>query len=316
MESSWLSLVLLAALDLALQWGLWVAAAALRTEKFFDAAGFSSMVVVVGGSTAMVRGLRVKNTWLSTTSSLEIRQWILIYRGPIPGVHFLALPRKRNIRLAGTSESPVGSRTASSAAGPDSPGDYLGPQVRLGLFLFLRILKEGHDKRFNGIRENPGTFFLYWTMQGIWVFITLLPTLLLNLEKNGKPLGFWDYLGWSIWAVGFTTEAVADQQKWHFRSNPDNADKFIQSGLWAYSRHPNYLGEILLWTGLFVSATSVLHGWQYVSVLSPLLVWFLLSHVSGVPILEKAAMKKWGKQAAFQAYLRETPMLWPVSLRL
>uniref|UniRef100_A0A8D2J128 Steroid 5-alpha reductase C-terminal domain-containing protein n=2 Tax=Varanus komodoensis TaxID=61221 RepID=A0A8D2J128_VARKO len=153
-------------------------------------------------------------------------------------------------------------------------------------------------------------------MQGIWVFITLLPTLLLNLEKNGKPLGFWDYLGWSIWAVGFTTEAVADQQKWHFRSNPDNADKFIQSGLWAYSRHPNYLGEILLWTGLFVSATSVLHGWQYVSVLSPLLVWFLLSHVSGVPILEKAAMKKWGKQAAFQAYLRETPMLWPVSLRL
>nr|XP_060620027.1 uncharacterized protein LOC132768294 [Anolis sagrei ordinatus] len=187
--------------------------------------------------------------------------------------------------------------------------------LRLGLYLFLRILKDGHDRRFHGIRDQPGIFFFYWTLQGVWVFITLLPTLLLNLEKHEKPLGFWDYLGWSTWAVGFIIEAVADQQKWHFRSNPDNTGKFIQSGLWAYSRHPNYLGEILLWTGLFVSAASVLHGWQYISIVSPLLVWYLLNYVSGIPILEKAAMKRWGKEAAFQAYLQETPVLWPIRFR-
>ncbi|KAJ7317867.1 hypothetical protein JRQ81_004029 [Phrynocephalus forsythii] len=184
--------------------------------------------------------------------------------------------------------------------------------LRLGLFLFLRILKEGHDRRFNGVRENPTIFFLYWTMQGTWVFITLLPTLILNLEKHQVPLGFLDYLGWFTWAVGFIIEAVADQQKWQFRSNPDNTGRFIQSGLWAYSRHPNYLGEILLWTGLFLSALSVLHGWQYIGIVSPLLVWFLLSYISGIPVLERAAMKRWGKEAAFQDYLQKTPVLWPV----
>uniref|UniRef100_A0A8D0HM08 Steroid 5-alpha reductase C-terminal domain-containing protein n=1 Tax=Sphenodon punctatus TaxID=8508 RepID=A0A8D0HM08_SPHPU len=183
--------------------------------------------------------------------------------------------------------------------------------LRLGLFLFLRILKEGHDRRFNHVRDSPGTFFVFWTMQGAWIILTLLPTLLLNLEKHNKPLGLWDYLGWSIWAMGFLTEAVADQQKWHFRSDPDNAGKFIQSGLWAYSRHPNYLGEILLWTGLFTSAASVLQGWQYLSAISPLLVWFLLNYVSGIPILEREAMRQWGKDAEFQAYLRNTPVLWP-----
>lgn len=89
--------------------------------------------------------------------------------------------------------------------------------------------------------------------------------------------------------------------------------RFIQEGLWAYSRHPNYLGEIWLWTGLFLSAASVLRGWQYISVASPLLVWFLLSYVSGIPLLEKAAAKRWGKEAAFQAYVQKTPVLWPIS---
>ncbi|XP_020640135.3 uncharacterized protein LOC110074375 isoform X1 [Pogona vitticeps] len=247
--------------------------------------------------------------------------------------------RKWDIHFAGTPEPQMGQHTASSAANPDNTGNHLGPQQKfvlmflaleeqshqrrkercsssaewLGLFLFLRILTEGHDRRFNGVRENPATFFLYWTMQGIWVFVTLLPTLILNLEKHEKPLGFWDYLGWSMWALGFITEAVADQQKWHYRSNPDNAGRFIQTGLWAYSRHPNYLGEILLWTGLFLSAASVLRGWQFLSIISPLLVWFLLNYVSGIPLLEKAAMKRWGKEAAFQAYLQKTPVLWPVS---
>ncbi|XP_062871820.1 uncharacterized protein si:ch211-210c8.6 [Trichomycterus rosablanca] len=183
--------------------------------------------------------------------------------------------------------------------------------LRLGIFLFLRIMKEGQDRRFNNVRDSPGVFFVYWTMQAVWVFVTLLPTLILNTEQRDKPLGPRDYIGWGIWALGFVTEAVADQQKWNFKSDPDNAGKFIRHGLWAYSRHPNYLGEILQWSGLFLSASSVMHGPQYLSVMSPLFLWFLLRHVSGVPILEKQAMKRWGTDPVFQNYIKNTPLFWP-----
>ncbi|MEQ2248278.1 hypothetical protein ILYODFUR_017590 [Ilyodon furcidens] len=183
--------------------------------------------------------------------------------------------------------------------------------LRLGTFLFLRILKDGHDRRFNNVRDSPGTFFVYWSVQAAWIFMTLLPTLMLNTERRNVPLGPRDYIGWTVWGIGFATEAIADQQKWLFKRDPDNAGKFIQSGLWAYSRHPNYFGEILQWSGLWVSATSVMQGPQYLSVVSPLFVWFLLRYVSGIPILEKQALKKWGSEPAFQDYIKNTPLLWP-----
>lgn len=175
----------------------------------------------------------------------------------------------------------------------------------------------------------------------MWVFMTLLPTLMLNGERRDVPLGTRDYLGWALWGFGFATEAIADQQKWIFKSDPNNAvsqrtsvtsdrlclvldcsrshlaflrhhqGKFIQSGLWAYSRHPNYLGEILQWSGLWLSASSVMAGPQYLSVASPLFVWFLLRYVSGIPMLEKQALKKWGSDPAFQHYIKNTPLLWP-----
>ncbi|XP_030278356.1 uncharacterized protein LOC115584775 [Sparus aurata] len=183
--------------------------------------------------------------------------------------------------------------------------------LRLGTFLFMRILKDGHDRRFNHVRDSPGTFFVYWTVQALWVFATLLPTLMLNTEKRDVPLGTRDYIGWTMWGLGFATQAIADQQKWLFKGDPDNAGKFIRTGLWAYSRHPNYFGEILQWSGLWLSASSVMQGPQYLSVASPLFVWFLLRFVSGVPILEKQAMKKWGSDPAFQDYIQNTPLLWP-----
>lgn len=169
--------------------------------------------------------------------------------------------------------------------------------------------------------------------------MTLLPTLLLNSERRDAPLGARDYAGWALWAFGFATEAVADQQKWIFKSDPKNAVSkpprclffpspwnavellfsplrfqggFIQSGLWAYSRHPNYLGEILQWWGLWLSASSVMAGSRYLSAASPLFVWFLLRHVSGIPILERQAAKKWGSDPAFQKYIGSTPLLWPL----
>ncbi|CAI9557411.1 unnamed protein product [Staurois parvus] len=183
--------------------------------------------------------------------------------------------------------------------------------IRLGTFLFLRILRDGHDRRFNKVRDNPGTFLVYWTVQGIWIFLTLLPSLMLNLEKRNKPLVLVDYCGWSLWAVGFLVQAIADQQKLNFKSDPDNAGKFIQSGLWAYSRHPNYLGEILQWSGLFLSSSSVLRGYQYLSIISPIFVWFLLSYVSGIPILEKQGLERWGEDPTYKRYIQQTPVLWP-----
>ncbi|KAJ4934464.1 hypothetical protein JOQ06_007259 [Pogonophryne albipinna] len=184
--------------------------------------------------------------------------------------------------------------------------------LRLGTFLFMRIMKDGQDRRFNNVRDSPGTFFVYWNVQALWVFMTLLPTLMLNSEKRDAPLGPRDFIGWGLWGLGFATEAIADQQKWIFKNDPGNAGKFIQSGLWAYSRHPNYFGEILQWGGLWLSASSVMKGpLQLLSAASPLFVWFLLRHVSGIPILEKQALKKWGADPQFQDYIRNTPLLWP-----
>ncbi|XP_067881014.1 uncharacterized protein si:ch211-210c8.6 [Heterodontus francisci] len=183
--------------------------------------------------------------------------------------------------------------------------------LRLGLFLFLRVLKEGRDRRFNKVRNNPKQFFVYWTLQGVWIFITLLPTLILNTQEKDQPLCVLDYTGWIIWILGFATETVADQQKWNFKSDPENVGKFIQTGVWAYSRHPNYLGEMLQWTGLFISASTVMKGVDYVSMLSPVFLWYLLTHVSGIPTLEKQAMTRWGHDPAYLEYVKNTPTLWP-----
>ncbi|XP_051865389.1 uncharacterized protein si:ch211-210c8.6 [Pristis pectinata] len=150
--------------------------------------------------------------------------------------------------------------------------------LRLGLFLFLRMLKESQDRRFNHLRNNPKNLFVYWTIQGIWIFLTLLPTLILNTQKKDIPLCARDFIGWAIWAFGFILEAIADQQKWNFRSSIISADRFIRHGLWAYSRHPNYFGEMLQWTGLFISASTVMKGMEYISVFSPVFLWFLLTH--------------------------------------
>ena len=104
---------------------------------------------------------------------------------------------------------------------------------------------------------------------------------------------------------------TADLQKTRFRAEKKNKDKFIQSGLWALSRHPNYLGEIILWLGIAIIAMPVLWGWQYVSLLSPLFVYLILTKVSGIPILEALAEKHWGKQKDYQAYKKNTPLLFP-----
>lgn len=183
--------------------------------------------------------------------------------------------------------------------------------ARLFLFLFTRILLEGHDKRFKNVRDNPKVFFIYWTVQALWIFLTLLPTLMLNAEKKEVALGPRDYIGWAIYGTGLFLESVSDYQKSAFKANPDNAGKFITSGFWSFSRHPNYLGEIMVWTGLYISASSVLSGWQHIGVISPLFVYFLLTRVSGIPMLEKMGMKRWGNDPNYLEYVKKTPVLFP-----
>lgn len=183
--------------------------------------------------------------------------------------------------------------------------------LRLGLFLFTRVLREGGDGRFNKARDNPTMFFVFWTFQGIWVYMTLLPTFMLHSSRNNRPLHWKDYLGWCLWAVGFCIEVVADYQKSQFRRDPSNHKRFITSGLWSVCRYPNYLGEILMWCGLFLPASSVLYGWQYVSIASPAFVVYLLTKVSGIPFQEAQARRRWSKDPAYLEYTRNTFKLIP-----
>ncbi|MCL4126109.1 UNVERIFIED_CONTAM: hypothetical protein GTU68_044334, partial [Idotea baltica] len=146
---------------------------------------------------------------------------------------------------------------------------------------------------------------------GIWVFVNLLPSLLCITNPRQKELGWRDFTGWALFIVGFLIETVADYQKSSFRNEKANQDKFISSGLWSLSRHPNYFGEVLLWFGLYVSASSVFQSWQFLTVFCPVLEYLLISKLSGVPFLEGYALKKWGTSPKYQEYLRNTPVLVP-----
>ena len=183
--------------------------------------------------------------------------------------------------------------------------------LRLGLFLFHRVLKAGKDSRFNKVRGNPSAFWVYWTLQGLWVWMTLLPTLILNTSARDEKLTWKDYLGWSLWVIGFALEVVADHQKSQFRADPANKGKWISSGLWSMCQHPNYLGEILLWSGLFLPASSVMSGRQYWSVVSPMFVVYVLTRLSGIPILEKQGVRRWGHLAEYLKYRQTTATLVP-----
>jgi steroid 5-alpha reductase family enzyme len=152
---------------------------------------------------------------------------------------------------------------------------------------------------------------LTWTIQGLWVSFTLAAALAAVTSSLQPDLGIPALIGLLIWIAGFSIEVIADQQKSRFKASPENAGKFIRSGLWSRSRHPNYFGEILLWIGIAIIALPVLRGWQYVTLISPIFVTLLLTRISGVPLLEKRADEKWGGQPDYEAYKANTPVLVP-----
>jgi steroid 5-alpha reductase family enzyme len=181
--------------------------------------------------------------------------------------------------------------------------------VRLGSFLFMRIHKDGEDKRFRTIKPSATQFFMTWTLQGLWVSLCSMCALTAISSDSGIVINASFYLGLGLFIFGFVTEVIADKQKTAFRSIPENRDKFITTGLWAKSRHPNFFGEIVLWTGIAVMSFSSLTGLQYLTLISPVFTYLLLVYVSGVRMLEAQADKKWGDNEEYIKYKTETPVL-------
>jgi steroid 5-alpha reductase family enzyme len=182
--------------------------------------------------------------------------------------------------------------------------------LRLGTFLFGRIRREGADHRFDALKPDFARFLLTWTLQGLWVFLTVSCALAAITAASAERLGPLAALGTAVWIAGFTIEGVADRQKAVFRADPANRHRFITTGLWAWSRHPNYCGEILLWIGVALIALPALSGWPLVTLISPLFVYVLLTRISGIPLLESRSDAKWGDDSEYQAYKARTPVLW------
>ena len=187
--------------------------------------------------------------------------------------------------------------------------------ARLGSFLFTRVLKSGKDSRFDEIKPSLPRFLLAWTLQGLWISFTLAAALAAITSRLRVPLDFFAGLGLLVWIVGFSIEALADWQKNHFRADPANQDRFIRSGLWSWSRHPNYFGEITLWTGVAIIALPVLRGWQFLTLISPVFIFILLTRISGIPMLEQRADEKWGGQPEYEQYKANTSVLVPLPPR-
>lgn len=181
--------------------------------------------------------------------------------------------------------------------------------VRLGSFLFWRIKKDGQDTRFIVMKTQFIWFLMTWTLGGLWVLVTMAAGLAAITSNITEDLGALSYIGISLWLFGFAVEVAADRQKRRFKALPENKGRFIKSGLWAWSQHPNYFGEITLWFGLTLVALPVLSGWQLCTLISPIFVYLLLTRVSGIPLLDRLALKKWGNDPDYIAYIESTPSL-------
>jgi steroid 5-alpha reductase family enzyme len=187
--------------------------------------------------------------------------------------------------------------------------------VRLGGYLLRRILRIKVDHRFDELRGNALRFARFWLLQATSVAVIMLPVSYLLGQDAAPGFGFWAIVGASIWLVGLVIEAAADVQKSAFKGKPENRGRFVESGLWRYSRHPNYFGEMLVWWGLFVFAVPVLHGAAFAVVIGPVFITLLLLFVSGIPLLERSAEAKYGDDLAYREYKRRTSILVPLPPR-
>jgi steroid 5-alpha reductase family enzyme len=183
--------------------------------------------------------------------------------------------------------------------------------IRIGGFLLYRVIKAGKDKRFDEIRDSFINFGKFWLGQALTVWILTLP--LITSAKSTKPLGLLSIIGILVWLVGLLIEAAADNQKRIFKNKSKTIHEWIDEGLWHYSRHPNYFGEILVWFGIYIYSFNHLDSLgKLIGLVSPVFIFLLLRFISGIPILEKSADKKWGKDPAYKTYKKQTNLLIPI----
>jgi steroid 5-alpha reductase family enzyme len=185
--------------------------------------------------------------------------------------------------------------------------------LRLAGFLFLRILKTGKDKRFDGIREHFLKFAGFWFFQALAIWIIMLPVTFVLSSKHTFGFIYSVIAGTAIWFLGFAIEAIADFQKFKFKNKGN--DGFIHTGLWKYSRHPNYFGEILIWWGIFLFAIPYLKGIGWLSLIGPLFITYLLLKVTGIPPLEKAYNERYKNDKKYKEYKAKTSLLIPLPPR-
>jgi steroid 5-alpha reductase family enzyme len=178
--------------------------------------------------------------------------------------------------------------------------------LRLAGYLFMRILRTKTDKRFDGIRESFWAFAKFWLLQAVAIFVISLSMIAADPAVLSSSYLIW---GWLIFALGLIIESVSDQQKFNFKNQPANKGRFITTGLWRYSRHPNYFGEMLVWWGVYLFVLPSLSGWGHLAILSPLFITTLLLFVSGIPTLEKKYPERYGQ--AWLDYKRRTSLLIP-----
>jgi len=185
--------------------------------------------------------------------------------------------------------------------------------TRLGVFLLKRVKAAGSDGRFDDLKDFS-TFFMVWNLQALWITFTLLSSLIIFTSNHSGNLEIYDYIGIITWISGLFIEVVADKQKSDFKNDISNKNKFISTGLWKYSRHPNYLGEIILWTGITIIAIPLFSGWSWLGLISPVFVFIMLKFISGVRILENRADMKWGKDKEYLKYKNSTPEIFPFKI--
>lgn len=183
--------------------------------------------------------------------------------------------------------------------------------LRLAIYLFIRILKTGKDKRFDGVREDFKRFASFWILQAVSIFIILLPTTYILMSKENMSLNWISIVGLTISILGILIEGIADYQKFVFKNKIENKGKWIATGLWKYSRHPNYLGEIMMWVGVFIYCLIYINGVALITILSPIYISVLLLAVSGIPTLEKEYEIRYRDNKEYEEYKRKTGKLLP-----
>lgn len=178
--------------------------------------------------------------------------------------------------------------------------------LRLSGYIFYRNLKIGkEDYRYEEMRNSWGdsfkvkAYFRVFMLQGVLSIVIGYPLYIIS-QKQASALTYLDILGISLWCYGFLVESIADYQKDRFKSNSINKGKIIMSGLWKYSRHPNYYGEAVLWWGIFLFLCSSINF--YIIMISPIVLTFLLLKVSGVTLLEQ----KYKDHPDFEVYKKTT----------